>query len=793
MNWTGGTLGRSRNARTSLSIIQKKHFAKARGKLQIGRPSPPSVQFFELARLPHDSKGRDRLKSASGCSQTKLGQCVDPGPSSTGLESFDWSKQPQKLKKMLIEEHSDDESARDPSININSSGSSVFTLQVQAAMHQPVPNHPTSPATQLEAKRCQLLSMSDWVGISHLKPAKVDFANFEDRDQIGKRRHLSQMDDKSRPHQAHSKRLKRTTYFEPPPFDGQESDISLSQADISVRIGSAVDRSLTHESEGGPQLSHDHASVMSDEMLLDEKLSDQAQSLSRSVKSDISSRASTVAFSQYRHRRVLTSSAFIDNSTSPALETETLDNVDQGGPANLRRQAVCQSDGYLVDGALHVGFHTPQAPSQFRLAFDRTPRPLLESPEASTKIPLIRDFRFEPLTTGTASLRPKPIAESRSAIHAVQTAPSSTASNEITHLSPFSKATSKDLTELQTQVNGHTQPVTPGRCETDKFSIQERQLIPNGSNNLQGQVGNALRQVTPQEVRLEADRNLQTVQDKEVARDAFVERDVDERLNLQQPKPSRSLVPMLEARVTEALPKDRASTVEYQDIERPTIAEDEEKIWRSFVFETDEESNEWDLGHQPENSPQDQSGRNPPSMKAEVATSPNRQNPYLEENSPFSPSSGPPGISSFAGASPSSSLRCSHVEVPLTQSRRQRSFSSTSPLLPRLSPSSPNQPSLLAEASSSSHNLSPSSISAQPSSTPHRSSNFPPPQYPSSDTDELAWSPARFSRPSVFSKKPGRHLGGRSAHPPEPIIIGRKLLRSGKRESRIEKERTRQR
>ena len=44
MNWTGGALGRSRLVKTSLSAIQKKHFAKARARLS-------SKQVLELNPL----------------------------------------------------------------------------------------------------------------------------------------------------------------------------------------------------------------------------------------------------------------------------------------------------------------------------------------------------------------------------------------------------------------------------------------------------------------------------------------------------------------------------------------------------------------------------------------------------------------------------------------------------------------------------------------------------------------------------------------------------------------------
>lgn len=103
------------------------------------------------------------------------------------------------------------------------------------------PQHSSSGAihskrtSALDRERERLLRSHDWVGISHKKPVEVHFLDAHDRDLIGKRRRLSRKHHESAPRTRTIKdRCKHSRL--------QSLDRAISLADISVRIGSAIDK-----------------------------------------------------------------------------------------------------------------------------------------------------------------------------------------------------------------------------------------------------------------------------------------------------------------------------------------------------------------------------------------------------------------------------------------------------------------------------------------------------------------------------------------------------------------------
>ena len=229
------------------------------------------------------------------------------------------------------------------------------------------------------------------------------------------------------------------------------------------------------------------------------------------------------------------------------------------------------------------------------------------------------------------------------------------------------------------------------------------------------------------------------------------------------------------------------------DHQRPT--DEDEALWRSFVFGGDDPNQDWIIEEEDETNRQKHLTANvdaqtQTSMEAEVATSPIKQNAHLLEE--FSNSSSPAakttGASLIAAASSTSQANSDEM---LDTCRQQNSFSPYLQLStpqqdrrlpkPHLRPLAPSSsiagqvstspmPTTMPSTTSTPNGVS-SSLIVQPATT--TATSLPPAQ-PSSD--ELAWSPARISesiaKPTVLFKKPARYAGQRSSGPIETIRLG---------------------
>ena len=262
MNWTGGSLVRSRSAKASLTAVQKKHFAKARAQQHSGkrtqppsrtdddllwRPSHPSPSFNKRQRTLEEFRETEHL--------ARRLESIRPRPS-----QFSQLKRPRPAVNAGPRSHISI-SSREPS------SSPASARSERCASRQACGPEPEIDG--IEAYKRRLLGMKDWIGIEHATPPKINFRAVEDRELIGKRRRLSQIPDFER-RLPPPQRVKRTDFFTQNHQHPQPFQDFLSQANISVRIGSAVDRSVRH-----PSLVHGAATqrsgISSDEMLLDDE------------------------------------------------------------------------------------------------------------------------------------------------------------------------------------------------------------------------------------------------------------------------------------------------------------------------------------------------------------------------------------------------------------------------------------------------------------------------------------------------------------------------------------------
>ena len=273
MNWTGGVLDRSRNANSSLTAKQRAYFAKAKGKMN--NASPQAIELFGKTLIcPGTNTGKRGLSDNDHVSLRRRAKVIVR--QTERLDPTTIKRSPRAALRLRLPGNNNE-----LPIIISSQQSSDFSSK--QTHHSPPVNHFLSSSQAPEGNRqtlvprapdsdkARLLSMRDWVGVSHTKPAKVNFTNSLDRDQIGKRRRLSDIDPQipKRKRQRHEPRSHGAWQY------GSGLDDILSQADISVRFGSAVDQQSVKDEPKPKSMSKvSHASAVSDEMLLDEKCSD---------------------------------------------------------------------------------------------------------------------------------------------------------------------------------------------------------------------------------------------------------------------------------------------------------------------------------------------------------------------------------------------------------------------------------------------------------------------------------------------------------------------------------------
>ena len=213
MNWTGGALPRSRqgNAKAALTNVQKKHFAKARGKV-LGAPA--SSPEFDTAIF------KDASKAHKYSRQTKPYQPFhSTDKPQTRLNDSENIAAIVKRLESLKPRRSDDRVSEEPAVN---------NAPPQAASY-------SSPVEEFEAKRQELLRRTDWIGLANTKPVNIKFSSAKDRERIGKRRCFD--DSEYKPAQKEANKRQKLPYDFFQRTQHHYGQPSSSIGDISIRIG----------------------------------------------------------------------------------------------------------------------------------------------------------------------------------------------------------------------------------------------------------------------------------------------------------------------------------------------------------------------------------------------------------------------------------------------------------------------------------------------------------------------------------------------------------------------------
>ena len=861
MNWTGGRLCRSRNANSSISAKQKNHFAKARAKLQSAHSSTPKRQSFDLGHWRPDYETPNLSRSSISQQhghlqhQTILDDFENVRPLVQKLQTLNQLNDSHKRKRPSLE-HCDYHSKTEVSegkamspIVISSRPSSVSSAQSSAPAIA-TNEYPTrfdslgTPGlTNIEAKRRRLLQMEDWVGLErrHSKPAHMTFTEAEDRDMIGKRRQMKKSHHVTR--DATHRSSKREPYHEKPrQLDIQSQDFGVGQ--MSIRIGSAVDRS--------------QASVSSEEMLFDSEvqernqrklpaapviqpgelgslpLSDQAHReipASSAFMDDLSYVAAVfqpeemrpLPQSAHRHRDIGTPSASIDDSASFGFACQP----SQGSPPKDKRLRLPldDKDDSGTNGEREVVPPLELEPAReeqsFRLVFENTPQP--PGSNWTDSDPIVRDFAYPNVGPPLAPLRISPLLRAQN----ISTPDGgSEPGNSIKSLAsrPRSFEDAKDQIPENHASTGRTQPTE----RSDKIGGEGDPTTDSESSR-----------VSEKEMRSPARRNsldkdkLQPNREEESIWRSFTMMDEMEDTKSFKARPTSEKT-RTEPTANQHMNHNAQASTPKTKPRSPV--NDEEQIWRAFIFSDDDNSltNEWTLEPPPTliHSPAlSNPTRIQPSMVAEASTSPIKQNPHLHEASPSvspsetssqlkqgfsqrldsatshssdvlaevsSPTEDSPGFP--ANGTAQSETAAPSAEVSTT-AQRTRDFTFTPWSIPSLVESDENQTEYHPH----------SSLSAQPTTTNSSSPNPPNlwldkhcrsvPQpsssliaAPPSTTYDTTLSSDELHDPSpgpvavtlksehmkVVFTPPKRYIGPRAIQPEKPIALGR-ALRNGRK------------
>ncbi|KAI4138893.1 MAG: hypothetical protein L6R39_006558, partial [Caloplaca ligustica] len=285
MNWTGGSLSRSRKQNANLTAIQKKHFARVRGQLLNGRPPPTrlDVSLFKdssnnrsVPSLATTDFDRPQVRQRN---QLTLDDYESVRPVVKQLQSL----KPRHARKGTQSQSSGFGHPPLPSGNNLSASSRAEQDNAQspaydrdakarAASSAVVSTETPPPIDELEAKRHELLGTSDWMGLKKMKPLKMKFADEEDRDLIGKRRRVDGERCKAvrvTPVANEYRRPVVNTY-EKLNILRPNSNMRSSPSNISIHIGSSISgtpaRRRAQTRRGGGN--HRRSSI-SEEMLFD--------------------------------------------------------------------------------------------------------------------------------------------------------------------------------------------------------------------------------------------------------------------------------------------------------------------------------------------------------------------------------------------------------------------------------------------------------------------------------------------------------------------------------------------
>lgn len=835
MNWTGGALSRSRNAKSkvSLSVKQRNHFAKARVKLQNAqRPSPPAIQYFDFGEWkPENGIHNDRRSNP-------VEQVL---PSQRTLEHFENVQGVVKKLKSLRPRHQEKKRKRsvidDTEGHVLPSGipipplSPTITSSRPPSRSSPVQAKPTAkPRSKrlrsgtpsdsdelfplagldsVEAKRLKLLEMSDWVGIERQrrmsKPVKMSFIDANDRDLIGRRRPLNgSANQKPRTVQRPRpmKIPQMTSYCDEPRVlrTGRFEDEYWSAGSLSIRIGptGTIEEPKSEEvllCEQPTRLAHYN------------NLTPTSQQQRRKF-----AHLSAISGESPEPFRSLLSPEEVESS-EPFHSLFSPEEVGQSGIGKLVEAATITNDDNLsmAEDGLHLpeDYHFPEPESGFRLLFKQTPQPHgQELGGCVSSSPIVRDFAFDGGQTSGAVMEQPANLEDRNVLRK-QISEFDPGEKGHPSTSPLSIATSRYIQELENQsfgsggLNGFAANIT------NKAATASTQPSVHGNKayRMQETIGDREleRSVKPGEVR--AQGNVRPAENEDEIWRNFVNLDSNNDIRTIPEQPTSTHVRQAPTTMASLHNKQGFS----QGPPKPIIQEaplsspdDDELIWRNFIFsDSDSIDHEWVIEEEEEEkeaNPKSPRGTHisnynagaPPSMVAEVATSPLKQNPHLLDESLLDDSTVAleDNTSRYANVSTSTTWSPDITTEALSRKPQQDppypshppTQSSPIPITtsptthPNQSPTSTNLP--LPTKPNRPLPSNPSSLQAQASSssnpTPYSITYLSPTNATNPSSDELAWTPSRLPGPPtqrIVFRKPARYLGERAS---EPVLLGRK-------------------
>lgn len=265
---------RSRHAGTSLSALQKNHFAKARTRLQSGPPtaSPCKFPVFEIAK--------DQGQGLPGYESPLASEVRKNRTRSTPEDYHNTAPIAKRLKS--IKRRRSDDKTRPLQSHGQRHGSRISSHNDNLARHlravtTKIDSDPNglygitqghSGEQSLEAKRRELLQRQDWVGARILKPLKMELVEDDNGERIGKRRRLKEYE-----YELHRGMRYRT----PVPANNERAQVDsrrpppyyLHHDAISVRVGTSIHGSQRTREEKDLKTQRSRQSDFSDPMLLD--------------------------------------------------------------------------------------------------------------------------------------------------------------------------------------------------------------------------------------------------------------------------------------------------------------------------------------------------------------------------------------------------------------------------------------------------------------------------------------------------------------------------------------------
>ncbi|KAI4267402.1 MAG: hypothetical protein L6R38_008278, partial [Xanthoria sp. 2 TBL-2021] len=599
MNWTGGSLSMSRKQNASLSVIQKRHFARARGKLLNGRPSPQQIDIS----IFHDAESDDIMprggttpapdpRGERQSTQMTLGDFESLRPVVKQLQSM----RPHRSPTTMLRSH-----LSQPQTQVRYHDD--YQLQAKKPRYQrpTIPQRAdegaTKPTTgdsitptmidELEAKRRELLATFDWVGLEKMKPVKINFANAEDRDLIGKRRLVKGNHAAEVPSVPQHRRPLANAHDKLNMMRATSRSLS-SPGKISIHIGSSrrgssAGRRHDKSSNGGD----DSQAPASDEMLLDDQesftgaegasaLTKNALRRSTNTSDDMlfdpgwSDGASQMNFGPTAsepllHRQAPNSATNMFSSSSESeYMFEARDLEEAPGDHRSRRRRNAHS-AHVRDSEESAALN----PSKFG-RLNPNEAPIFEYPSFPE---LNRDCEGHSRAERRASLQ----------------VDHNTRSCQMIKSSSSSIGHANEPRSARTKAQDFIEPLPQARfTDGDSYNIQEHGQLDTQKTKAVSQRRHKDTS-KPQTVEKERQR-LNNIADVPKASTPHSLRapDQDNRANIGAPKASvPPLPPALEARTP--IPEQ---AIELQAQADPTPEEDE-LLWRKFVFGTEDPANDW--------------------------------------------------------------------------------------------------------------------------------------------------------------------------------------------------------